>query len=388
MVFCCLGYHYFQVALILHHTIERMLLQLLGGITVSIGLVLIYQQWGNNELKSSEETFGSVAFNTILKFLLYPLLYLLSPIMFLYIKFLSIIKRENKMILYQKEMTSMAEAILEATPQYCLQLNIIIVTMAPTMPQWFTLITSFISLNIPTIQKYYDQHISKYWMEEESKQETVIAKTKRFTKNCLLPLLIIFFNTCGKIFCISIITVLYDNLSYAPFLYFGSLSILLTIQIHLYGLRQERDCNQQRLEAILLGVLSQSNMTNTRCAKMNRMFVFYFSLIFNLIIVLTTMGICNTNPEIYHSNNLFVQNIVMLNIVCSLAVGCLLLSWILDILCQNVSDYGGVFHSLWREIMTPKWEDFLMDIQKAVQENDWLFIIVSLSCYFFIWRIL
>ena len=122
-------------------------------------------------------------------------------------------------------------------------------------------------------------------------------------------------------------------------------------------------------------------MTNTRCAKMNRMFVFYFSLNFNLIIVLTTMGICNTNPEIYHSNNLFEQNIVMLNIVCSLAVGCLLLSWILDILCQNVSDYGGVFHSLWREIMTPKWEGFLMDIQKAVQENDWLFIIVSLSCY-------
>ena len=58
-----------------------------------------------------------------------------------------------------------------------------------------------------------------------------------------------------------------------------------------------------------------------------------------------------------------VQNIITLNIVCGVAMGCLLVSWILDILCQNESDNGGDYHSAWKEILK------MFGMQKLTQIN-------------------
>ena len=353
-----------------HWYVDDMLL-LNGGVSMLlVGLVLIYQQWGNNESRSSKVEFcGSTTLNFVSKFLLFPFLFLLSPLIFLYIKFLSIIKRENKMIQCQKEMTSMAEALLEATPQYCLQLGIVIhQAVYPTWPQWFSLITSLIALNIPIIQKYF-QHITCEPFQWKNAKKTIIIK--RVTRNCLLHILVLLFNNCGKIICM---TILFESNLHILTYYLGPLLVLLTIQIDLFNLRQEKDFYQQRLEGILLGFVNQSNLTNSRSAKMNRMFVFYFSFIFNVIYVSTNVGIANAKDT---TDN------VILNICSSLGLGFLLISWILDIICQNISDYGGVYHSSWREFMNPKWNEFLMYWKKAIRGNDSLLTITFL-CYCFL----
>ena len=102
-------------------------------------------------------------------------------------------------------------------------------------------------------------------------------------------------------------------------------------------------------------------MTGSRSAKVFRMMVFYTSLILYCSIVLTIMVICNVNPDndvvvdgatvnIIWKELFLVQNISMLNAVCGTAICCLLVSWMLDILCQNVSKNIGVYHGAWRDL--------------------------------------
>ena len=91
---------------------------------------------------------------------------------------------------------------------------------------------------------------------------------------------------------------------------------------------------------------------------------------------MTIMIICNVNPD----NNVvinglggyirwkelkLVQDVTTLNIVCGVATGCLLVSWILDILCQNVSDNGGVYHAAWRDVAKPRWSEILEILRNA-----------------------
>ena len=161
-------------------------------------------------------------------------------------KFLAIIKRDNKLLEHQMEMMSMGEAILEATPQYCLQLFIILHTLDPTWTQWFSLITSLISLSIPTIQKYHSQQNTESF---HLKEESAKALIKKVSKTFLLPSLVIFLNTLGKILCVTIIAVFFQFNIFAFGLYIGPLFVLLTISGPLYGLNKEKDINQQLLEA-------------------------------------------------------------------------------------------------------------------------------------------
>ena len=65
-----------------------------------------------------------------------------------------------------------------------------------------------------------------------------------------------------------------------------------------------------------------------------------------------------------------VQDITTLNKVCGVATGCLLLSWILDILCQNVSDNGGVYHNAWREVCRCCSSDNSEDVEDAEVDAD------------------
>lgn len=102
-------------------------------------------------------------------------------------------------------------------------------------------------------------------------------------------------------------------------------------------------------------------MTGSRSAKVFRIMVFYTSLILYCSIMLTIMVICNVNPvndvvvdgatvNIIWKELFLVQNISMLNAVCGTSMGCLLVSWMLDILCQNVSKKNGVYHGAWRDL--------------------------------------
>ena len=214
----------------------------------------------------------------------------------------------------------MAEALLEATPQYCLQLSIILnQAVYPTWLQWFSLITSLISLNIPIIQKYFQQHICEPVQWENGNRNVIF---KKIAKNCVPQIMTLFFNTCGKILCFSLLFAMLP-FTYIAFLYFGPMVLLMTIQIDLFDLRKEKDCYQQRLEGIILGLLNQSNLTNIRSAKMHRMVVFYASFLFYVVYVSTLMGQGNAHKlgDCYTP-----EDIMIINIVGGVGLGCLFIS--------------------------------------------------------------
>ena len=334
---------------------------LLGCGILFVGIILLAQQWRISKPKLSQQS-------PILKFLLYPFLLIFSPLIFLYIKFLTIIKRENKMIESQKKIASIGEAILEASPQYCFQMYVVLHTLDPTWTQWLSIFTSLLGLNIPNIEKYHEPHGLVDLIKK-------CFKSKTASINFLLPTLVMFLNTVGKVLSISIIIVFF-KLFWGLFIIIGycvALILLLSIISFLNSLHKEKDKGQQLFEAMFLGFLTQTNLSDTRTAKIVRMVVFYTSLILYCGIVMTIMYIFNVNPnyivvlsgiiesdingnvvipgipgihgDIIWKNLALVQNITILNTVCGVTLSCFGFSWILDIVCQCVTDRGGVYHA-------------------------------------------
>ena len=304
----------------------------IGFATFLLGFVLIPQQWSKKK-----STFGA-SFRK--KFLFFPILVSISPLIFLYIKFLKIIKRDSKIIECQRKMASVGEAILEASPQYCLQMYVVLRTLDPTWSQWFSIFTSLFSLNYASIEKYHGPQFSI--------QKDVFK----------LQTLVIFLNTCGKILSISVLLVFFqvNTLIIIACYWILLFFILLIFPGCLYGLIEENDWWNQVLDACILGFINQSNMNGSRCAKIVRIIVFYSSLILYLVFMLFICVICNFNLyNIVVGNGIYgdviwyelaiVQKISILNAVCGLTTGCLISSWLLDILCQFISVNSCVYHA-------------------------------------------
>ena len=109
-------------------------------------------------------------FKKCLLFLLYPFIILFFPVMFLFIRNLlmililkcfiplfriqSVLRPDNLFIRNQAKRFTVAESILESTPQLCLQLYVILLTMDPRPSQIFSMTTSALSLSLANIDKF------------------------------------------------------------------------------------------------------------------------------------------------------------------------------------------------------------------------------------------
>ena len=89
------------------------------------------------------------------RFLFYPVMVLLSPILSLVIKFLSVFKPKNVFI--KQQARSCSESIFEATPQFILQLYIIFYTFnKPSVLQIVGISSGGLSICICLLKKYVD----------------------------------------------------------------------------------------------------------------------------------------------------------------------------------------------------------------------------------------
>ena len=91
---------------------------------------------------------------SLLHFALFWPLLILSPAIFIFIKLLGVFESQNMFIQSQSTYMSRAEAILEATSQLSLQLYVAMVTMDPTPQQIFSILTSVVTLSLPSIESY------------------------------------------------------------------------------------------------------------------------------------------------------------------------------------------------------------------------------------------
>ena len=85
---------------------------------------------------------------------IYPFLIPLAPFLLLFLKIQALLRPENEFIKQQEKLSSGGEAILEATPQFCLQLYVIMSTWSVSWSQIFSVITSSLTLSLANLDKF------------------------------------------------------------------------------------------------------------------------------------------------------------------------------------------------------------------------------------------
>merc|ERR1711923_664052 len=84
--------------------------------------------------------------DNLIRSILYPIFYITSPILFLFIKLQAILRPSSKLVQYQNQMCSRGEAMFECTPQLCLQLYILLSTLKPSWATTLSMATSELTL--------------------------------------------------------------------------------------------------------------------------------------------------------------------------------------------------------------------------------------------------
>ena len=132
-----------------------------GAFLVFLGLMNGFIGWFQNvnrpmNPEKPPEPLRKSRKDNLIRFILYPIFYITSPILLLFIKFQAILRPSSKLVQYQDQICSRGEAMLESTPQLCLQLYILLSTLKPSWAATFSMATSAIALSLPSIEKFLD----------------------------------------------------------------------------------------------------------------------------------------------------------------------------------------------------------------------------------------
>lgn len=134
----------------------------------------------------------------IIDLILFPILVSLSPIIFVFIKLLGVLKPKSQLLKHQSTVGSRAEALLESGPQLGVQLYVVLFRMSSTRKQSFSIFTSALSISISSIEHF------------------VTARSEEFGPMSILKNICLFLPaTFFKILSVSIIFLLFDLYSLA-----------------------------------------------------------------------------------------------------------------------------------------------------------------------------
>ena len=116
-----------------------------GGPTSGLGWINKHSGCNMDETRESPSILHYIFF--------FPLL-ILAPVIFIFIKFMAIIKEKTRFLKSQSSYGSRGEAILEAAPQMGVQIYIVLLTMNPSLTQKLTILTSAATISLPIIETY------------------------------------------------------------------------------------------------------------------------------------------------------------------------------------------------------------------------------------------
>ena len=103
--------------------------------------------------------------------LLFVCLLPFSPLIFIMIKLISIIKPNNLLLKAQSTLGARGESILEASPQFTLQCYIILSTLrSPDLTQWLSICTSALTISLKNIEHYVTARLEER-KEKREKEE-------------------------------------------------------------------------------------------------------------------------------------------------------------------------------------------------------------------------
>ena len=277
---------------------------------------------------------------------LYPILLLISPLIYIYIKLmLSIKSNENELILHQNRYASFGKTLFGSTPLFCIHLyNMLSQRTDFSISQVFTLIFTPIGISLAINRRFFNY------------KNNSADFTSTFS---FITFIVILLNTTGRLISFSLMTLFFDTETLAIiFSYCVALLLLLIYSFGLYSKNKKKNELTHELEGIVLSFVVQTNIEGTKSAKLFRFMIFYFITVFYLGTTTLLLSLCNINPEnisygdIIWSEIPIVKNIYVLNMVCGIALIFLVFSLILDILLQLFTGKS-FFHADCREVFKP-----------------------------------
>lgn len=214
-------------------------------------------------------------------YLLFIPLLIRSPIIFIIIKLLAIMKsNNNQFIQCQSIYGSRGEAILEAAPQLCLQLYIVLLSMSATQNQWFSIITSAATISLPIIENY------------------VLARGGDFGVKAIIKNILVFLPAClFKVLSVSLLAVFFR--AWVILVIFATIFLVFVTLWNLhrcYDFPSEDDGNQQGWECVFLSWLTLAGLGKSKVDAVYRLVSTLLVTITYSIILGIILAICNDDP--------------------------------------------------------------------------------------------
>ena len=264
----------------------------------------------------------------IIDLILFPILLMLSPIIFIIIKLLGVFKPKSQLLKHQSTVGSRAEALLESGPQLGIQIYIVLFIMSSNWTQSFSIFTSALSISISNIEQY------------------VTARSEEFGPMSIIKNMWVFLPaTFFKILSVSMIFFLCDLAGLAIILVFCFLyAVGMTfLNICTKWRRKEKDWRYQEWDCWVLSFLTLTNLGNTKAAALQRL----FSLLYWIIVYTSTFALVLYIKTIQRDNDSLRD--LYLKIILGLTISLGWLSLVVDVItaiikfrhCRPIiKDYG------------------------------------------------
>ena len=336
----------------------------LGGIMFFMGMVhavsykisSLSKAW--SQVKQNEE-------NWMWLFIV-PLIIAVSPLIMVVILTQALLHPDSQFIQSQKKLCKSGESILEATPQFCLQLFLVMMTMNPTWTQNFAIASSALSIPASNVEKFL-----------ESKQLELGLNSPSFK-----AFIVLFLNGLFRVVSLAILMEFFEP--FALICIAANLIMLLVCSVICFY--EWIGCVIfEFLESSVLGILTVTHLGPSRSAALLRLMSSYSFFFLYSIILIVIAAICNTNPEsvviplfnIVWSELAIVQQISYLNLAIISTITSGLLSLLLDLMlaCCNKSEDGSwgwnetILHE-WVSRRTQQEEDPNIQTQRVERSSD------------------
>ena len=267
---------------------------------------------------------------SLISYLVFIPILVISPAIFIGIKLLAIFKSGNTLLQSQSTFGSRGEGILEAAPQLGLQLYIVMLSLKPTQNQVLSILTSVATLSLPNIENYVASRGGEFGFKPIIKNIWLFLPASLF-KILSISLLAVFLRG-WVILVIVLITALMLWV------------VVITSRCYNFSTISTAGDDLHIFECILLSWLTLGGLGSSRDAAVHRLFsTLTVTIIYSLILVII-MIICNVDPDsgyVYVTFELeqllwselhLVKDPFTLNIVLASTIGLGWISYLLDII--------------------------------------------------------
>ena len=329
----------------------------LGVTMVGIGLNnrASVQQW-----LTIPEAEGELRRNWMFLFVV-PFIIALSPLIMMLIITLAILRPNSKFIQNQKKVCKFGEATLEATPQLCLQLYIIMKSLTFSWIPIFSIATSALSLPISNVEKYLGTRDLDLKLNSEFFKSYIVLFFNSLFRILVNSICFVFLEilTAVILFVYMIFWIVCDYFTASHVT--GGIPKLQFAKLRWKALKG-RSKYTNPLETYIFSFLTITGIGRTQNSfktrlhpSIIRLVSTYYNFIFSTILLIGIVTICNTNlnsvvipmggskspfRDIIWSELKIVQHILYLNVTIGVTIFIGLISLLLDLLYAWCDRFG------------------------------------------------